>query len=61
MRLAAQEIQMRLEYDNISIDDLPIYSASAWLSDSPRNIKGQKDCTWPIKAMTKLLTELPDL
>ncbi len=61
MRLMADEVDWHLKYNSIKIDNLAIYSTSAWLSDRPCNIKGQKDCMWPIKAMTELLTQLPDI
>lgn len=61
MRLMADELGWALKYDGKHIDDIAIYSTSAWLSDRPCNIKGQKDCIWPIKAMTELLQQLPNI
>ncbi len=61
MRLMTEELEWSLQYDGKHIDDIAIYSTSAWLSDRPCNIKGQKDCIWPIKEMTKLLQQLPNL
>ena len=61
MRLMAEELEWSLKYDSKHIDDIAIYSTSAWLSDRPCNIKGQKDCIWPIKEMTKLLEQLPTI
>jgi len=61
MRLMAGELDWSLKYDGKHIDDIAIYSTSAWLSDRPCNIKDQKDCIWPIKAMTELLQQLPNI
>lgn len=58
MRLMAQQLEWSLKYNGKHINDMAIYSTSAWLSDRPCNIKGQKECVWPIKAMTQLLTDL---
>lgn len=61
MRLMAEEMDWSLKFDGKHIDDIAIYSTSAWLSDRPCNVKGQKDCIWPIKEMTKLLVQLPTI
>ncbi len=61
MRLMAEELDWNLKHNKQNLDDIALYSTSAWLSDRPCNIKGQKECLWPIKAMTELLTKLPPI
>jgi hypothetical protein len=61
MRLMAEDVEWGLIYDHQSINELLPYSRSAELSNRPCNIKGQKDCIWPIKAMQQLLETLPEL
>ncbi|KGJ88391.1 DUF6933 domain-containing protein [Colwellia psychrerythraea] len=61
MRLMAEELDWNLKHNGQHFDDIALYSTSAWLSDRPCNIKGQKECLWPIKAMTELLTKLPKI
>ena len=50
-----QDLEHRLWFDQSKVEDLLPYSTSAWLSDRPCNVKGQKDCVWPIKAMAEML------
>jgi len=61
MRLMAEELDWNLKHNGQHLDDIALYSTSAWLSDRPCNIKGKKECLWPIKAMTELLTKLPPI
>jgi hypothetical protein len=51
------DIEHMLWYDNVDISDLSAYKTAAWLSDRPCNIKAQKDCIWPKKAMLALLDD----
>jgi hypothetical protein len=52
-----QELEWTVQYDGISVMDLPIYSTCVRLSKRPCRIKGMKEseCFWPIEEMTKLL------
>lgn len=50
------DIEQMLWHDNAQIMDCSPYKTAAWLADRPCNIKGQKDCIWPIDAMFNLLT-----
>ncbi|WP_435275098.1 DUF6933 domain-containing protein [Psychrobium sp. nBUS_13] len=58
MRLMSDDIKWGLQYNNQSITELLPYSTSARLSNRPCTIKGQKDCVWPIKAMSELLSTI---
>jgi len=58
MNQMAQEAEFSLQYKNESITDISPYRFSAWLSNRPCTVKGQKDCVWPDKAMTDLLAKL---
>ncbi len=49
------DIEHRLWFDNVKLEDLSPYRVAAWLADRPCTIKGQKDCVWPIQAMAELL------
>ncbi|WP_444995399.1 DUF6933 domain-containing protein [Aliikangiella sp. IMCC44359] len=49
------DIEHLLYFDNVNVMDVSPYRASAWLADRPCNVKGQKDCIWPDKAMLQLL------
>lgn len=55
-----QELEWTVQYDGISVMDLPIYSTCVRLSERPRRIKGMKEseCFWPIKEMEALLREV---
>ena len=55
MNQMAQEIEHSLYYNQAKIVDASAYRLGAWLADSPRSIKGQKDYIWPHKAMLSLL------
>ncbi len=50
-----QNIEHLLWYDNSSVMELLPYRTSAWLADRPCNVKGVKDCIWPVKAMHDLI------
>ncbi|MGH1461178.1 MAG: DUF6933 domain-containing protein [Neptuniibacter sp.] len=52
-----QELEWTVQYDDISVMDLPIYSTCVRLSERPRRIKGMKEseCFWPIKEMERHL------
>ena len=58
MRLMTEDLNWSLYHNSQHIDDVAVYTTSAWLSDRPCNIKGVKDCIWPVKAMSELLSEL---
>lgn len=49
------DIEHMLWYDNAQITDCSPYKIGAWLAQRPCNIKGQKDCIWPVDAMLSLL------
>lgn len=49
------DIDNMLYYDGQKITELSAARTSAWLADRPCNVKGQKDCVWPLKAMKELL------
>lgn len=55
-----QELEWTVQYDGISVMDLPIYSTCVRLSERPCRIKGMKEseCFWPIEEMTKLLQSM---
>ena len=55
MNQMAGDIEYSLSYRDMKIQDISPYRISAWLADRPCNIKGKKDCVWPIKAMRELL------
>ncbi len=52
-----QELDWTVQYDGVSITDLPIYSTCVRLSKRPRRIKGMKEseCFWPSEAMKQHL------
>lgn len=52
----AADLEHKLWYERQAITDLLPYSTSAWLSDRPCHVKGQKDCIWPIDAMRELVS-----
>ena len=55
------DIEHLLWYDNIEVENLSAYRTGAWLAESPWNVKGRKDCVWPIKAMFELLSAGDDV
>ncbi|MFC3201671.1 DUF6933 domain-containing protein [Alteromonas oceani] len=61
MRLMTEDLDWSLYHNSQHIDDIALYSTSAWLSDRPCNVKGVKDCIWPVKAMTELLLSLQQI
>lgn len=52
------DIEHMIHFDNADVTDLSGYRTGVWLSDRPCNVKGQKDCIWPQKAMLRLLSSL---
>ena len=48
------EVECMLEDEPVDLAEVAGYSVGAWLSDTPRNIKG-KGMIWPDRAMLKLL------
>lgn len=58
MRLMTEDLDWSLYHNSQHIDEIALYSTSAWLSDRPCNVKGVKGCIWPVKAMTELLSQL---
>lgn len=46
-----------MEDSEVNIAEMTGYRLGAWLSDTPRSIKGQ-GYLWPNKEMLKLLTDL---
>ena len=54
------DIEHMLRFDNVDVMDLSGYRTGVWLSDRPCNVKGQKDCIWPQKAMLSLLSSLAE-
>ncbi len=55
MNQMAGDLEHSINYRGMTIQDASPYRISAWLADRPCNIKGRKDCVWPIKAMGELL------
>tara|TARA_R110002167_G_scaffold89579_12_gene241707 strand:- start:908 stop:1576 length:669 start_codon:yes stop_codon:yes gene_type:complete len=55
MSQIAGDIEHSINFRDVNMQDFSPYRMSAWLADRPCNIKGQKDCVWPIKAMSELL------
>ena len=55
MNQMTQMLDATLEYKRISIMDLGPYSTSAWLAETPCNVKGVKGPLWPNKNMLELL------
>ena len=53
MRLMTEDLDWSLYHNSQHIDEIALYSTSAWLSDRPCNVKGVKDCIWPVKAMSE--------
>ena len=51
----AADIEHQLWYERKNISDLLPYGTSAWLSDRPCHVKGQKDCIWPIDSVKEIL------
>ena len=51
----AGDIEHLLWFDEVNVQDVSPYRISAWLADRPCNIKGRKDCVWPIQEMAELL------
>ena len=52
------DLEHKLWYDRLDVQDLPPYSTALWLAERPCTVKGHKDCIWPIKAMFALLDGL---
>ncbi len=52
------DIEHRLWYDNIAIQDLSAHRTGAWLADRPCNMKGSKAYVFPDKAMLALLDQV---
>lgn len=52
------DLEHKLWYDRLDVQELLPYSTSVWLADRPCTVKGHKDCVWPIKAMFALLDGL---
>lgn len=59
----AENIDHRLYFDNVDVQDLSPYRIGAWLAERPCNVKGQKDYIWPKKAILALLSDdvVPDV
>lgn len=55
MNQMAGDMEYSINNRDVNIQDVSPYRMPAWLADRPCNIKGQKDCVWPIRAMGKLL------
>tara|TARA_R110001592_G_scaffold336934_1_gene622691 strand:- start:247 stop:879 length:633 start_codon:yes stop_codon:yes gene_type:complete len=55
MNQMAGDIENSINFHDVNMQDVSPYRISAWLADRPCNIKGQKDCAWPIRAMSELL------
>lgn len=55
MNQVSQEIDLSLHYNQSLITDINHYRLSADLSERPYNVKGEKDCIWPIKAIADFL------
>ena len=55
MNQMAGDIEHLLWFDGVKVQDVSPYRISAWLSDRPCSIKGQRDGVWPIRAMGELL------
>lgn len=53
------ELEQLLWYERRSVSELNGYGAAAWLSESPRTVRGQQGL-WPRKEMLGLLTKLAD-
>lgn len=51
----AADIEHKLWYEQQDISELSPYRGSAWLSDRPCRVKGEKDCIWPIDSMKAIL------
>ncbi|PHS61967.1 MAG: hypothetical protein COB09_16135 [Thalassobium sp.] len=51
------EVECMLEDEPVDLAEVAGYSVGAWLSDTPRNIKG-KGMIWPDRAMLELLESL---
>lgn len=51
----AGDVEHQLWYERTNVSDLLPYSTSAWLSNRPCHVKGQKDCIWPIDSMKAIL------
>ncbi|MDN4504028.1 hypothetical protein QX776_16565 [Alteromonadaceae bacterium BrNp21-10] len=58
MNQMAQSVEHLLWYDNVSITDISPYRTAIWLAQRPCDVKGQKECIWPEKAMLVLLSDL---
>lgn len=52
------EFEHQLYYDRLNIAEMTGYNAGAWLADTPRTVKGQKNALWPKEAMLTLLERL---
>ena len=51
----AADVEHQLWYEDMDVGELLPYSTSAWLSERPCKVKGQKDCIWPIDSMKAIL------
>ncbi|MCV6614863.1 MAG: hypothetical protein OIF35_07790 [Cellvibrionaceae bacterium] len=61
MNQMAGNIEHMLWYEDARLEDINPYRTAVWLADRPCNIKGQKDCVWPRKAMLALLSDQHDI
>lgn len=52
------DLEHKLWYDRLGVQELLPDSTSAWLADRPCTVKGHKDCVWPIRAMFALLDSM---
>jgi len=57
---AKGDFEHMLRYEHVSVEDVSAYGTAAWLAEAPCNVKGQKDCIWPIKAMLRLLDQIAE-
>jgi len=61
MNQAAQEIDHLLWFRELRLDELSPLLVNIRLAQTPRSVKGMKDCLWPIDEMFRLLGgEAPD-
>lgn len=54
MNQMTQMLDATLEYERMAIMDIGPYSTSAWLAETPCNVKGVKGPLWPNKNMLEL-------
>ncbi|WP_219968252.1 MULTISPECIES: DUF6933 domain-containing protein [Pseudidiomarina] len=52
------EFDYQIYYDRLNIVEMTGYNAGAWLADTPRSTKDQRNPIWPKEAMLTLLASL---